>query len=98
MPGTPLIVIGASAGGIEALRQLTPTLPADLPASVAIVVHRQPIEEDERLPRVLSKDSPLPVTHARDGEPVRAAQIVVAPANVHLRVNDGTFQLDPGPK
>ena len=73
-------------------------LPADFPGCVAIALHRLPLEEDERLPRVLSQGAELTVTHARDGQEVRPGQVVVAPANVHLKVQDGEFRLDSGPK
>ena len=98
MTQTPLVVIGASAGGIEALRSLGPTLPADFNAAVAIVLHRQPVEEDERLPRVLARDCRLPVAHARDGEPIEAGRVYVGPADVHLQVFEETFILQAGPK
>jgi len=65
MPHTPLVVIGASAGGIEAIRKLLPAFPADLEAAVVIVIHREAIEEDDRLARVLAHRSKIPVAMAR---------------------------------
>ncbi len=97
MAPTPLIAIGASAGGIEALRKLGPTLPSDLAAAVAIVLHRLPVEEDERLPRVLGAGLTLPASHAKDGETIRPGHIYIAPANVHLVVEDNRFGLESGP-
>ncbi|MBV8599934.1 MAG: hypothetical protein JO359_00065, partial [Candidatus Eremiobacteraeota bacterium] len=82
----PLVVIGASAGGVQALRRLIPTLPYDFPAAVAVAIHRQAVEVDERLPRVLGAGARLQVEHASDGQPVEAGRVVVCPANVHLRV------------
>lgn len=98
MPGPPLIVIGASAGGIEALRRLMPQLPRTLRAAVAVTIHRLPIAEDERLPRVLGRGTKLPVMHAADGDPLVPGRIYVAPAGVHLAVSDRHFRLDGGPK
>ena len=92
-PDPPLIAIGASAGGIEALRQILPTLPYQLPAAVAIVVHRPPVQEDERLAAVLSVGSPLPVATARDGDAITAGRAYICPAGVHLAVEPGAFRL-----
>lgn len=97
MPGPPLIVVGASAGGIESLRNLLPRLPRDLPAAVAIVLHRPPVEEDERLPHVLQGGCALPVAHARRGDPIVGGRVYVAPSALHLSVEDGRFELHAGP-
>ena len=98
MPGTPLVVVGASAGGIEAFRRLAPTLPADLPAAVAVVLHRLEVEHDERLARVLRHGSALPFSNAQHGEQIEAGHVYVAPAGFHLSVVDDRFKLDVGPK
>lgn len=98
MPGSPLIVIGASAGGIEALHRLLPALPETLRAAVAIVVHRMATADDERLPRALAIGARLPVMHAADGDHVVPGRVVVAPAGVHLLVDDGRLWLSAGPR
>jgi two-component system chemotaxis response regulator CheB len=98
MPGPPLIVIGASAGGIEALAQLIPKLPASLPAAVAVVVHRQPVSDDDRLARVLSRGANLPIFEPANGETIVAGRMYVAPANIHLAVEDGRLRYDGGPR
>jgi two-component system chemotaxis response regulator CheB len=98
MAGPPLIVIGASAGGIETLRQVIPQLPETIPAAIAIVVHRLAVADDERLPRVLAGGAKLPVMHAADGDRVVAGRISVAPAGVHLIVQDGRFALSAAPR
>ena len=59
MGGHDIIVIGASAGGIEALSQLVARLPADLPASVFVVVHI-PAHATSVLPRIFNRYGPLP--------------------------------------
>ena len=98
MPGPPLIVIGASAGGIEALRRLLPQLSEELPAAVAVVVHRQAVADDERLRRVLANGARVPVTHAAHGDPIVPGRVYLAPAGVHLVVHDGEFCLSAGPR
>jgi two-component system chemotaxis response regulator CheB len=78
------ILIGASAGGVNALTSITSALPADLPATVLIVMHigaRQSL-----LPEILQKLCPLPVKHAEDGEPLLPGQVLIAPPDRHLTV------------
>src|SRR5689334_16222811 len=78
MPGRDIIVIGASAGGVEALTNLARQLPPDLPAAVFIVLH-VPSHGTSVLPKIISRAGPLPATHAWDGETIRPGRIYVAP-------------------
>jgi chemotaxis response regulator CheB len=61
------IALGASAGGLPALRTILRILPADLPAAVLIVLHR-PVDRHSYLPEVLGQDSGMPVVEAIHGE------------------------------
>jgi two-component system chemotaxis response regulator CheB len=92
-----IIVIGASAGGFEALKKLVAALPSDLPASLFVVWHMSP---DVRgvLPQVLSKFGTLPAEHAVDKEPIVPGRIYVAPPNFHLLVERGRVRVTKGPK
>lgn len=92
-----VVVIGTSAGGIEALQQIARGLPADLPASVLIVIHVPP-RSPGLLPQILSRAGPLPAAHAKDGEEVLHGRIYVAPAGVHTLVDDGRIRLVAGPR
>ncbi len=65
--GNDVIVIEASAGGVEALRSIAAGLPADLRAAVLVVLHIWP-EGKSMLPRILSASGPLAAQHAVDGE------------------------------
>jgi two-component system, chemotaxis family, protein-glutamate methylesterase/glutaminase len=98
MPRTPIVVVGASAGGVQALQRFVPSLPAGLPAAVAIVLHRVAVEDGDRLPRVLGKRAHLPISTARDGEAIRPGRVYLAPPNVHLEVEDECFRLRAGPR
>src|SRR4051812_677902 len=65
LPGHDIIVIGASAGGVEALRSLVAGLPADLPASLFVVQH-VPASHRSQLPAILGRSGPLPALHPAD--------------------------------
>jgi two-component system chemotaxis response regulator CheB len=91
------IVIGASAGGVKALIALVEGLPADLPASVFIVLH-VPADSPSFLPAILSRKSRLIVAHAVNNEQIRTGRIYVAPPDHHLLIERQHIRLVRGPK
>ncbi|NMG10000.1 chemotaxis protein CheB [Brasilonema sp. UFV-L1] len=97
MPGHDIIVVGTSAGGVEALTSMVKNLPPDLNAAVMIVLH-VPSHGTSVLPNILNRAGNLPVSHAKDGEQIRLGQIYVAPPNYHLLVKPGYIQLTRGPR
>lgn len=92
-----IIVIGASAGGVQALSELVANLPPNLPAAVFIVLHVS-ANVPSWLPQILARESNLPVDHAIDGEPIEPGKIYVAPPDQHLLIEDGRVKLVRGPK
>lgn len=92
-----IVVVGASAGGVEALVELAAGLPADLAAAVFVVLHL-PIDSRSYLPRILSRAGPLRAVHAEDGAPIVPGLIHVAPPNHHLVFEDGRLRLTVGPR
>jgi two-component system chemotaxis response regulator CheB len=96
-PGHDIIVVGASAGGVEALTALVKTLPADLEAAVFVVLHFPP-QGTSVLPRILARAGPLPAVHAQDGEPILAGRIYVCPPDRHMLLGDGVIRLVRGPR
>lgn len=86
------LVIGTSAGGVEALMQLLGALPEGFPAVVLVVLHRraQVAQPAPSLADVLGLRCPLPVSEALDRQPLRPGEVVLAPADYHLLI-------DPGP-
>lgn len=92
-----VIVIGASAGGVEALLAIVAALPPELPASVFVVLH-QPPTGTSLLPVLLSRAGPLPATHAVDGETVEAGHIYVAPPDLHMLIEGRSIRLARGPR
>ena len=101
MPGHDLIVVGASAGGVEAASALVAGLPADLQAAVCIVVHLRP-DTQSHLSEILSRVTPLRVVAARHGMPLQLGTIYVAVPDLHQLVerNDshGVLRLVRGPR
>ena len=91
------IVIGASAGGVQALTTLVAGMPEDLPAAVFIVLHI-PSDGPSLLPTILARQSQLPVSHAVDREEIRGGRIYVAPPDRHLMIENDRVRLVHGPK
>jgi len=87
--------VGASAGGVEALRAVMAGLPRDLPAAVLVVLH-MPRSSPSALPAILARVSRLPVRSAVDGEPLRHGRVYVAPVDRHLLVTDHRIRLSRG--
>ncbi|MEZ2440230.1 chemotaxis protein CheB [Chitinophaga sp. RCC_12] len=92
-----IIVIGASAGGFEAIKTITSGLPPDFPAAIFIVWH---ISADVTgvLPRIINKQKRLPAINAVDKEPVKLGHIYVAPPDRHLILERGCMRVTRGPK
>jgi two-component system, chemotaxis family, protein-glutamate methylesterase/glutaminase len=98
MPRTSLVLIGASAGGIQALNRLLPAFPSQFPAAIAIVVHRFIDDENDSLPRILQRHCKLPVGSPVNGESIRQGHVYVGPGGLHLEVFDDQFHLSKGPR
>lgn len=92
-----MIVIGASAGGIEALKTLLAQVPATLPATIFIVVHLS-AESPGLLAQILAYGSQLPVVQATDQAPIQQGYVYVAPPDQHLLLEAGRLRLTHGPK
>ncbi|HEX2189237.1 MAG TPA: chemotaxis protein CheB [Longimicrobiaceae bacterium] len=97
MPGHDIVVIGASAGGVEALSALFSLIPPDTPACFFVVLH-VPDRGTSALPGILSRRSRFAVVHARDGDPVEPGRVYVAPPGSHLLVKRGRVRLVRGPR
>jgi len=92
-----IVVIGASAGGFEALKQLIRDLPANLEAAIFIVWHL-PGDAEGLLPNVLNRHSALPCKTAEDKEPVQTGRIYVAPPDRHMLIERDRVRIIRGPK
>jgi two-component system, chemotaxis family, protein-glutamate methylesterase/glutaminase len=92
-----IVVIGASAGGMEALQKVVSRLPAGLPASLFVVWHLSPGVRSI-LPNVLTKAGPLPAARPEDGDRIEPGRIYVAPNDHHMLVENGYIRIARGPK
>jgi len=94
-PNRDIIVVGASAGGLEPLRLLLVDLPADLPAAVFVVLH---VGETSQLTHILDQAGALPVAAAENGGAIERGQVYVAPPGKHLLLHDDHMLLRRGPR
>ncbi|NOJ81734.1 chemotaxis protein CheB [Myxococcus xanthus] len=82
------VVVGASAGGVDALVTVLPSLPRAFRPSVLVVIH-QPRERRSMLVDIFSARCALPVREAQDKEPVQPGTLYFAPPDYHLLVDEG---------
>lgn len=91
-----IILIGASAGGVQTLAELVRHLPSDLPATICVVIHLAPFSSSS-MPAILSRSGSLPALHPRDGDPIVSGRIYVAPPDHHLVIEPERVRISRGP-
>jgi two-component system chemotaxis response regulator CheB len=92
-----IVVIGASAGGVYALKALAAALPSDFDASIFVVLHVSP-HSPSYLPDILNHAGPLKALHPKDGESIQRGHIYLAPPDHHLLVEQDQVVVKKGPK
>jgi two-component system chemotaxis response regulator CheB len=92
-----LVVIGASAGGVDALQELVAGLPPEFPAAVLVALHVASTGTSV-LPQILTRHGALPATFGVDGAPLRRGHIYIAPPDHHLLVRADAVDLTHGPR
>jgi two-component system chemotaxis response regulator CheB len=97
MPERDIIVIGASAGGVETLVTLVQHIPRNIPAAIFVVLHI-PADSPSVLPEILGRAGSLKVTQAKDGEEIVYGHMYIAPPDNHLLVEAGKVRIVRGPK
>src|SRR5262249_33604969 len=97
MTGHDIIVIGASAGGLQALTELSGSLPKNLPAAVFVAIHTSP-NSPGVLPAILERSGGLTASSAVDDEEIRLGHIYVAPSDHHLLIKRGRVRVPRGPE
>ena len=97
MGAKQVVVIGASAGGIDALRELVSGLPADFPTPICIVLHTSP-QAPAVLDAILSREGPLPAVNVHGRRRMQPRHIYIAPPDYHLVVEPGLVRGTKGPR
>jgi two-component system chemotaxis response regulator CheB len=92
-----IVVVGASAGGVETLPRFFKDFHPDIGAAFFVVLHVHP-DARSCLPALLSRTSRLSAQHAEDGCQILPGKIFVAPPDHHLLIEDGRMRLSHGPK
>jgi chemotaxis response regulator CheB/uncharacterized small protein (DUF1192 family) len=92
------VVIGTSAGGVEALSQVFKDLPPDFPAAVLLVLHVAAEGEMTWLAERLTRLGRLPVKVAEDGELIQQGTAYIAPSSTHLLAEGDRIKLGTGPR
>ncbi|MBB3221623.1 chemotaxis protein CheB [Pseudoduganella umbonata] len=92
-----IVVIGTSAGGVEALSKLLGFLPAEFDAVILVVLHVSP-SAPSQLDGILAKRTSLRVRPARDGDELQPGTVFTASADRHLMVMRDGIRLTRGPK
>jgi two-component system CheB/CheR fusion protein len=93
-PQFPVVGIGASAGGLEAIKLFLQALPAKSGMAYIFVQHLSATHVSV-LPEILEKLSPIPVVTITNGLKVEADHFYISPENVQVKVSVGTMQLEP---
>jgi len=91
-----IIVLGASAGGVEALKTVIGGLPSDLPAAVFVVLHI-PAGNVSLMPSIINREGTLPAHHPNDFEEITHGKVYVAPPDHHLLVDCEFVRVTRGP-
>jgi hypothetical protein len=92
-----VIVLGASAGGVQSLQAVVGGLSRDLDGAVFVALH-VPASQRSSLPEILSRAGPLPACHPENGQPIRPGQVYVAPPGRDLLVESDAVQISQGPQ
>jgi len=91
-----VVVVGASAGGVEALTTFVRHLPPETPQAICIVLHVSPTGTSA-MPEILGRAARLPVHSPVNGEPLLAGHVYVAPPDHHLEIERGRVRLTQAP-
>jgi two-component system, chemotaxis family, protein-glutamate methylesterase/glutaminase len=92
-----IVVIGASAGGLQALQQILSAMPRDVEAALLAVLHTAD-HSGSMLPQILQRRSNLPVSHPCDRDPIQRGRVYIAPPGFHMIVEKGFLRVLQGPR
>jgi len=89
-----IVGVGASAGGLEAFKQLLAHLPVDSGMAFVLITHLDP-KHESILPELLAKATRIPVSEVQDGAAVAPDHIYVIPCNTSMAIEGGVLRLRP---
>jgi two-component system, chemotaxis family, protein-glutamate methylesterase/glutaminase len=92
-----IVVMGASAGGLQALQQILSAMPRDVEAALLVVLHTAD-HSGSMLPHILQRKSNMPVSHPRDGDLIQRGRVYIAPPGFHMIVDEGFLRVLQGPR
>lgn len=92
-----IVVIGASAGGLEAISRILRAMPHDVDAAILIVLHTAN-RAASFLPQILERASELSVCHPADGDAIERGRVYIAPPGFHMIVESGFVRVVQGPR
>ena len=92
----PIVVVGASAGGVDALKLLVSGLPLDFPGAMVIVLHLA-AGAPSVLAQILDRECGLPVLTARDGDRLQGGVVYIGPPDRHVELAGDVVRLTDGP-
>ena len=97
-PSLPFLTVafGASAGGLQAIRDILTPLPADTGMAFVLITHLSP-DHKSYMAEILSKSTSMPVLSIEDGQQPEPNHLYVLPPNVDATLEDGHFHLRPRP-
>ncbi|MBD2677440.1 MULTISPECIES: chemotaxis protein CheB [Nostoc] len=93
----PIVAMGASAGGLEAFRQLLSHLPMDTGMAFVLIQHLSP-NQKSLLSEILSRTTQMPVCEVQDGMVVEPNHVYVIPPNAKMTISEGVLKLSPREK
>jgi len=91
-----IIVIGGSAGALDAMLDIVGAFPRDFAGTILIVSHIG--ANHSHLPDLVTSASELPAVHPENGERIQSGRIYIAPPDQHMMVQDGRIRLSRGPR
>jgi two-component system, chemotaxis family, protein-glutamate methylesterase/glutaminase len=93
-----IVVIGASAGGLQALQQILSAMPRDAEAALLVVLHTAGRSGTSMLPHILQRKSNMPVSHPHDRDRILPGRVYIAPPGFHMIVEEGHVRVLQGPR
>ncbi len=90
--GLPVVGVGASAGGLDALKRFLTAMPGDTGIAFVLIPHLDPTHQSLMV-ELLGRHTPMPVVEAKEGMPVQANRVYIIPPNKYMTISGGVLRL-----